>query len=174
VCLIAITARFGAPADYPPAPHAALVGGALAAGLALAWLAGAHLVFRSNVDDSARLRAASATLLVAPFILFGLVPGIGPPRVQPPQDNELRFLLLTIDPMLVCAGLWLLKEGLAGAGERLLATMGLAAILMATPLYVAFAVIQRVDCVAVALNWTWAAALSGNLQTRPWRRRPAP
>lgn len=163
VCLVVITALFAAPADYPPALQAAIVALALVGGAVLTWLAGAHVVVRADADDTARLRAASAGLLVAPFILFGLVPGVGPPRDQPAQDNELRYLLLAIDPMLVGAGLLLLKEGLAGAGERFLASVGLAAIVLATPLYVAFALIQRVDYVAVELNWTWAATVSGNL-----------
>ena len=162
MCLVVVTILFGTPADYPPALHAAIVALALVVGVALTWLAGAHVVVRGDADDTARLRAASAGLLVAPFVLFGLVPGVGPPRNQPPQDNELRFLLLAIDPMLVGAGL-LPKEALAGAGERLLASVGLAAIVLATPLYVAFALIQRVGYVAVELHWTWAATVSGNL-----------
>lgn len=163
VCLVVITVLFVAPADYPPALQAAIVALALVVGAGLTWLAGAHVVVRADADDTARLRAASAGLLVTPFILFGLVPGVGPPRDQPTQDNELRFLLLAIDPMLVGAGLLLLKEALAGVGERFLASVGLAAIVLATPLYVAFALIQRVDYVAVELNWTWAASVSGNL-----------
>lgn len=163
VGLVVIAVLFVVPADYPPALHAAIVALALVLGAVLTWLAGAHVVVSSDADDTARLRAASAGLLVAPFILFGLVPGVGPPRDQPTQDNELRFLLLAIDPMLVGAGLLLLKEALAGAGERFLASVGLAAIVLATPLYVAFALIQRVGYVAVELNWTWAATVSGNL-----------
>jgi hypothetical protein len=163
VCLAVITVLFVVPADYAPPLHAAMVGLALVMGVVLTWLAGAHIVVRGDADDAARLRAASAALLVAPFILFGLAPGVGPPREQPTLDNELRFLLLAIDPMLVGAGLVLLKEALAGAGERFLGSVGLAAIVLATPLYVAFALIQRVDYVAAELHWTWAATVSGNL-----------
>ena len=163
VFLVIVTALFGAPADYPPALHTALVCLAVGVGLLLTWLAGARVIFRGHADDTERLRATSATLLIAPFILFGLAPGIGPPRVQQPQDNELRFLLLAIDAMLVGAALIVLKEGLSSAGERFYASAGWAAIVMATPLYVAFALIQRVDYVAVELNWSWAGAVSGDL-----------
>ncbi|RZL37737.1 MAG: hypothetical protein EOP35_07760 [Rubrivivax sp.] len=163
VCLVVITALFGAPADHSPALQAVIATAALVAGGVLTWLAGARVVVRRDAGDHARQRAASAALLVAPFILFGLAPGMGPPSDEPTQDNQLRFLLLAIDPMLVCAGLLLLKEALAGAGERFLAPMGLAAILLATPLYIAFALIQRVDYVALALNWTWASTVSGRL-----------
>ena len=46
VCLIVITALFGAPADYPAALHAGIVALALVVGAALTWLAGAHVVVR--------------------------------------------------------------------------------------------------------------------------------
>lgn len=164
LCLVAITVLFGAPADYAPTTHAVLVPIALAAASAALWLAGANTVARADAGDTSRLRAAAAALLVAPFILFSLVPGLGPPRAQPTQDNELRFLLLAIDPMLVCAGLLLLKEALVGAGERFNAAAGLAAILLATPLYMAFALIQRVDYVALELGWSWAGSVEGSLR----------
>jgi hypothetical protein len=164
VCLVAVFALFAAPADYPPVLHAAIVGSALVVSVAALWLAGARTTVRSDADDTLRLRAAAAALLVAPFVLFALVPGVGPPREQPVQDNELRYLLLAIDPMLVGAGLLLLKEALGGAGERLHASAGLAAIVLATPLYVAFALIQRVDDVSEELGYTWAASVSGSLR----------
>jgi hypothetical protein len=160
VCLLAIFALFGAPADYPSTLHAAIVGIALAVSVVALWFAGARTAVRAGADDTMRLRAGAAALLVAPFILFSLLPGAGPPREQPVQDNELRYLLLAIDPMLVCAGLLLLKEALASAGDRLNAALGLAAIGIATPLYVAFALIQRVDYVAAELGWSWAQAAS--------------
>jgi len=162
LCLIAILVLFGAPADYPPTLHALIVSIALVASLGALWFAGASAVIRSSADDTVRLRAAGAALLVAPFILFGLVPGLGPPREQPARDNELRFLLLAIDPMCVCAGLLLLKEASACAGDRLHGSVAMAAIGLATPLYVAFALIQRIDYVAVDLGYTWAASVSGH------------
>lgn len=164
LCLIAILVLFGVPADYPPTLHALIVSVALLASLAALWFAGASSVILNDADETVRLRAAGAALLVAPFILFGLMPGVGPPREQPAQDNELRFLLLAIDPMCVCAGLLLLKEASAGAGDRLHGSLGMAAIGLATPLYVAFALIQRIDYVAVDLGYTWAASVSGHLR----------
>jgi len=164
VCLVATLVVFGAPADYPPTVHALIVSVALLASLAALWFAGASLVFHLRADDRLRLRAAGAALLVAPFILFGLLPGAGPPREQPVQDNELRFLLLAIDPMCVGAGLLLLKEASAGGGDRLCGSVGLAAIWLAAPLYMTFALVQRVDYVAVDLGYTWAASVSGRLR----------
>ena len=164
LCLIAILVLFGAPADYPPTLHALIVSVALLASLAALWFAGASSVIRPWADDAVRLRAAGAALLVAPFILFGLMPGVGPPREQPAQDNELRFLLLAIDPMCVYAGLLLLKEASAGAGDRLYGSLSVAGIGLATPLYVAFALVQRIDYVAADLGYTWAASVSGHLR----------
>jgi hypothetical protein len=164
LCLVAIVVLFGAPAEYPPTVHALIVSVALLASVAALWFAGASSVVRPGADDTLRLRAAGAALLVAPFILFALLPGVGPPREQPAQDNELRFLLLAIDPMCVCAGLLLLKEASAGAGDRLYGTVSLAAIGLATPLYVAFALVQRIDYVAVEMGYTWAASVSGHLR----------
>jgi hypothetical protein len=164
LCLVVTFAIFGAPVDYPPTVHAVIVPVALLASLAALWFAGACKVFHSGADDALRLRAAGAALLVAPFILFALVPGAGPPREQPVQDNELRFLLLAIDPMCVGAGLLLLKEACAGAGDRLYGSICLAGIWLATPLYVTFALIQRADYVAVDLGYTWAGTVSGRLR----------
>lgn len=143
---------------------------ALVATLAALWIAGARTAARADADDTSRLRAAAAALLVAPFILFGLVPGVGPPREQPVQDNELRFLLLAIDPMLVGAGLLLLKEALAGAGDRLHASLGLAAIGVATPLD-AFA--MAVLFFGGALTYIATAAFAGGLARVGWLGRGA-
>lgn len=115
--LVAITAVFGAPVGYAPALHSALAAVLLLAAVACTWFAGARAIVAA--DEPGRLPAAAGTLLVAPFVLSSLVPGAGPPRMQPVSDNELRFLLLAIDAILVGAGLLALKEALVGAGERL-------------------------------------------------------
>jgi hypothetical protein len=160
--LVAITAVFGAPVDYAPPVHDAIVAALLLAAVACAWFAGAHAI--AGPDEAGRLPAAAGTLLVTPFVLFSLVPGAGPPRVQPVSDNELRFLLLAIDAIVVGAGLLALKEALAGAGERLLATLGGAAAAFACPLYVLFALTQRVDYVAAEHGWTWAGSVVDGLR----------
>lgn len=159
--LIAITALFGAPVDYPPLLHDALAAVLLFAGVLCAWFAGARFIVGS--DEPRRMVACAGTLLVAPFLLFSLVPGAGPPRVQPLQVNEMRFLLLAIDAILVGIGLSVLKEVLFATGGRLHATLGTAAALLACPLYVLFALIQRSDYVAEDLGWSWTASVSGAL-----------
>jgi len=153
---------FGNSADYPPELHDGLVTLLLLSGAAAAWRAGGRAVVHG--DPPRRLLAAAALLLVAPFILFGVLLGIGPPHEQPPRENDLRFLVLAIDSMLVGAGFFVLKESLADAGERLHATLGGAMAWLACPLYVAFALIQRNDYVAEQLRWSWTASVSGTLR----------
>lgn len=157
--LVADTVLFGATADYPPPLHDGLVALlSLASAASGAWALSRSL---ANVGDAQRLRAVAATLLVAPFALFSLLLGIGPPHVQPARDNDLRFLVLAIAAMLVGGGLMLLKEALSAADERVHARVGLAAIVLASPLYVAFGLIQRIDYVAVELGYSWAGSVDG-------------
>lgn len=159
--LVANTVLFCMPADYPPPLHDGLVALLLLASIASVGFAMSRAL--AEAGDAQRLRAVAAALLVAPFALFSLLLGIGPPHEQPLQDNELRFLLLAIDAMLVGGGLMVLKEALAAAGERVYAAVGLAAIVLASPLYVMFALIQRIDYVATELGWSWAGAVEGAL-----------
>ena len=156
--LVVITAVFGVPADYAPPGRAALAAGLLVAAVACTWFAGARTLFLANPPD--RLAALAGTLLVTPFVLFSLAPGFGPPRAQPLADNELRFLLLAVDAILVGIGLLVLKEALVGAGERLYAALGGAAAAIASPLVVVFALIQRIDYVAEDLGWSWAVTVA--------------
>ena len=156
--LVVITAVLGAPVDYAPPVHDALAAVLLLAAIACVWFGGARAVV--GADETARLPAVAGTLLVVPFVLFSLLPGAGPPRAQPLSDNELRFLLLAIDAIAVAIGLSVLKEALAGAGERLFATLGAAAVVIACPLYVLFALTQRIDYVAAEHGWTWAASVA--------------
>ena len=159
--LVANTVLFGLPADYPPPLHDAIAGLLLLASVASAGFAAARALAGEGGGDALRLRAVAAVLLVAPFALFSLLLGIGPPRVQPASDNDLRFLLLAIGAMLLGGGLMVLKEALAAAGERAYASVGFAAIALASPLYVAFALIQRIDYVAVELGYSWAGSVDG-------------
>ena len=157
--LILATVVFGVPADYAPPWHDALVAALLAASLVLAWFAGGRALV--GADGPRRLQAAAALLLVAPFVLFALVPGVGPPRIQPPQDNERRFLLLAVDGVVLGVALYALKEALAAAGERLYAPLGAAAFGIAAPLYVVFGLIQELDYAAVMHGSSWAASVDG-------------
>jgi hypothetical protein len=156
--LVIITAVFSVPVDYAPPLNAALAAVLLVAAIACAWFGGARgIVF---ADEPARLPALAGTLLITPFVLFSLAPGLGPPHVQPASDNELRFLLLAIDAIVVVIGLLTLKEALVSAGEHLYAALGGASAVIACPLYVLFALIQRIDYVAEDLGWSWAASVA--------------
>lgn len=158
--LVADLVLFGMPADYPPPLHDGLVALLLLASTASAGFAARRALAGEGGGDAPRLRAVAAVLLVAPFVLFSLLLGIGPPRVQPETDNELRFLVLAVSAMAVGGGLMLLREALAAAGERAWAAAGMAAIVLASPLYVVFCLIQRIDHVGIELGWSWAAEVA--------------
>jgi hypothetical protein len=160
-CLVADFVLFGLPADYPPPLHDAIVGALLLASAASAGFAAARALAGEGGGDALRLRTVAAVLLVAPFALFSLLLGIGPPRVQPASDNDLRFLVLAINAMLVGGGLMVLKEALAAGGQRVHASVGFAAIALASPLYVAFALIQHIDYAAAGLGYSWAGSVDG-------------
>jgi hypothetical protein len=164
--LVAITILVCRTADYAPAAYSALVALLLLATALAAWFAGARAVTSS--DPVRRMQAAAGILLVAPFVLFALLVGVGPPHDQPPADNALRFLVLTVDALLVGSGLLVLRQSLASAGETLWSTLGAAAATWATPLYVAFTLIQRCDYVADLQGWSWAAAVM-----HPWHELTA-
>ena len=160
--LVAIFVLFGRTADYDPASRAVLVALLLVAAALAAWFGGARAL--ASGDAARRLQAAAGILLVAPFALLALLVGIGPPHEQPPADNALRFLVLAVDALLAGSGLLVLRQALADAGETFWSTAGATAATWATPLYVAFALVQRCDYVAVMHGWSWAESVSGTLR----------
>jgi hypothetical protein len=160
--LIVTTALFARSADYAPLVHAGLACALLVASACAAWFAGARALV--GPDPSRQLLAAAGCLLVTPFVLFSLLIGVGPPHDQPPAQNDLRFLVLAVDSILVGTGLILLREALAQAGERTFSSLGFACAILATPLYVVFCLIQRNDYVAEQLGWSWTASVSGHLR----------
>ncbi|GAA0745995.1 hypothetical protein LRH25_11460 [Ideonella azotifigens] len=162
VSLVANFALFGNTADYAPSIRPVLVGGLLIFNCVLAWFGGARGL--RSAEPVGQLPAVAGCLLIAPFVLFALLLGIGPPHEQPPSENDLRFLLLAINSILVGAGLIVLREALVPGGERLYSTLGLACAVLATPLYFLFCVIQRNDYVAEQLGWSWTASVSGHLR----------
>ena len=161
VLLVCTFVLFGRTADYAPAARWSLAALMLGGALVAAWFGGARAIVAA--EPTRRLQAASGALLVAPFVLFSLLVGIGPPHDQPPFDNALRFLVLAVDALLVGSGLLVLRQALASTGETFWATLGAAAATWATPLYVTFALIQRVDLVAQINGWSWSTAVNGTL-----------
>lgn len=131
--LLAITVLFGVPSNYPAAAHVLIV---LAAILILVaatcFLAGPALLRGS---DAERRLAIAGILLVAPWAVFALMAGYGPPWAANSAQNHIRYKGLLLDIVLVGGGLMMLREALAAAGERVWSALGMAATLIATPAY---------------------------------------
>jgi hypothetical protein len=79
--------------------------------------------------------ALSGGLLIAPWVLFSLLAGIGRPDEATHIENQSRFLILLINSILVLGGLVMLRQALIDAGDRIYSNLGLIFIGVATPLY---------------------------------------
>lgn len=137
--LVAITVLFGAPVKYAFATHLLLA----VAGIAIigaAALAMAVPAFRHGSDD-ARRQAIAGLLLVAPWAVFAVMAGYGPPWASDSAQNHIRYKGLLLNIVLVGGGLTMLREALAAAGERLWSGLGWAAAAIATPAYLTWCAI---------------------------------
>jgi hypothetical protein len=137
--LVAVFVLFGVRAKYSPNVYYALAAIQLIVVCLSAWKAGAWAI-RAETVERRRLAVAGA-LLVASWALFSFLPGIGPPGDQTRTENALRYLILLISSIGIAVGLIVLKEALSEAGERFYSTLGFAAIVLATPLYLIWAII---------------------------------
>jgi hypothetical protein len=141
---VAITALFGVPASYADATRLLLaVAGMGAVGAAALTLAAPALL---HGTDAARRHAIAGLLLVAPWIVFALMAGYGPPWEATAAQNHLRYKGLLLNIVLVGGGLMMLREALAVAGERLWSALGWAAAAIATPAYLTW-------CAIVMASW---------------------
>jgi hypothetical protein len=138
--LVAVTVVFGVRVKYTPDVYYAIAGILFTVICFAAWNVGASAI-RADVVERRRLAMAGA-LLITPWALFSFLAGVGPPGVQTVAENELRYLILLINAMAVAGGLVILKEALSDAGERLYSTLGFAALMIATPLYLVWATIM--------------------------------
>lgn len=131
--LLGILVLFGVPMRYGDTGHAliALTGIAIITGASLA-LGGAALLHGS--EETRRL-AITGMLLVAPWAVFAVMAGYGPPWTATGAQNHLRYKGLLINVILVGGGLCMLKEVLAAAGERLWSAMGQISALVGTLAY---------------------------------------
>jgi hypothetical protein len=99
-----------------------------------AWTLGARAIVVGS--DKRRRLAISGALLLTPFALVALLwVGIGAPPVATAAENEMRYLVLTVMVLAATGGLVALRETLSEAGERFYSTLGMAAVLLACPLY---------------------------------------
>jgi len=119
---------------YPMA--AALVAAILAAG----WTLGGRAHRADNVER--QKLALAGGLLVAAWAVITIFAAIGPPHLATLAENKLRYPLILMDAIAIAGGLLVLREALSGADECLYSTLGSAAILLATPLYIVFCAVQ--------------------------------
>ncbi len=127
------------PATYAPGVYWAVAIVQLALIGFAAWNVGLSAV---RVDsDERRWLAAAGGLLILPWALFSFLPGVGPPPAATAPQNELRYALLLINAAAIGGGMIVLREALSAAGERFYSTLGFAAVLMASPLYLVWAAI---------------------------------
>jgi len=138
--LIAVFVVFGVPVKYSPGVYYAIVTVQCVVLCLAAWKLGAWAIRAESVDR--RRLAAAGGLLIAPWVLFSFLAGIGPPGMQTAAENSLRYLILFLNAIAIGGGLVVLREALSEAGERFYSTLGFAAIAVATPLYVVWATIM--------------------------------
>ncbi|MDB5967556.1 MAG: hypothetical protein JWQ90_6 [Hydrocarboniphaga sp.] len=159
ISLILALVLFGVRAKYSPGVYYALAIAQLSVVCLAAWKLGAGR-FRSEERVNFALAGG---LLIAPVALLSLLPGVGPPGDQVPAENQLRFLVLLVDAILVAVGMGVLKEALVQHGERVFSTLAFTSITLASPLYILFTGIQYSDYVAQDRGWSWAASVDGSL-----------
>lgn len=111
------------------------VGGLLFVAMSVAvWTLGGRAI-RADVQERRQL-ALGGTLLVAPFALMALLwVGLGTPWEATAHENQMRYLVLIAMAIAEVIGFVMITDALSGAGERLSATLVLAAIILAGPLY---------------------------------------
>jgi hypothetical protein len=101
------------------------------------WRLGAWAIRTEGVEG--RRLAVAGALLIAPWIPFSLLPGVGLPQQATETENYLCYGVLLIDGMLMAAGLIVFSEALKEAGERFYSTLGFAATVLAGPLFLIWA-----------------------------------
>ncbi len=136
--LIVVTVVFGVEVKFARSMYYAIACVQFLVICIAAWVLGAREIRRAA--EGRRLAAAGA-LLVTPWALFSFLPGIGPPGGETHEENQLRYFVLLLNTIAVGGGLVVLRELLLEAGERFYSTLGFAAIVFATPLYLVWGVI---------------------------------
>lgn len=121
------------PANYSPAAHILLAAGLMVVLGTAAWMLGAVALF--GTAEQPRQLAAAGLLLITPILLIALLTGYGRPDQATLAENYLRFVILSLSAIAIGIGMTVLKEALNAAGERFFSTVGHAAIMLASPLY---------------------------------------
>jgi hypothetical protein len=118
---------FGIVAARPlraPGVHQAVGAVVFAAVLIASWMLGARMIRSAEY----RRLALAGTMLILPWMLIALLwVGIGTPFQATAPENQMRFLLLLANAIIVAGAFVVLKEELSAAGEHLYSTLGFAA-----------------------------------------------
>ena len=130
LCFVVVGVRaFRVPGIYQAAGVAYFAAIAIAA-----WTLSAGAI-RADVQGR-RLLGLAGTLLITPFALVALLwVGLGGPWQANPAENQMRYLVLIVMATAIAGGFVVLREALSQAGERFYATLGFAAIMLSSPLY---------------------------------------
>ncbi len=142
--LLVVTADMAIVELRVPGLYHAIAAAQLALLCICAWKLGARVIF--DAADPRRTLALAGALLVLPWMLLALLPGVGRPDQASLPDNETRYVILLLNTIAVGSGLVFLREALAQAGERFHSTLGFAAGLIATPLYLVWGAIEYQVC----------------------------
>jgi hypothetical protein len=137
---------FGVPAAYSKGMHLMIAVAEFALVSIAMWSLGASALARN--DNERGLLAFIGTTFVLPFALFSLTAGFGPPEAANAPQNELRYILLTIDAALVGIGFASLGQLLAKKGAGAYAASVSISMVFATLLYVLFTLAQLGEFVA--------------------------
>lgn len=107
------------------------VGAVLFVAVAIAaWTLGARTL-RSGPPEKRGIALAGALFVVPWWLMSLLWIGIGPPFQAGAEENQMRFLLLLSNSIVVMAAFIALKEAVAAAGERICSTLGVSASIAA-------------------------------------------
>lgn len=105
-----------------------------------AWNLDAHRL--SNGNNQTKQQVITALLLFAPWLLFSIFAGMGPPPatlqgwVETAAEQQIRYTILIAGGILLALGAALLKVKLQAAGENLYSAMASTAINLALPLFI--------------------------------------
>ena len=118
-----------------PVVHSVVVGLFLVAIVVAVWRLGAWPIR----DDGRKGFALAGVMLIAPWAVLSALVGLGPPWQATAAENRLRFAALLVAGILITGAFVVLREALRDAGERRYSILGFAAIILAGPLSVIFA-----------------------------------
>jgi len=135
--LVLVTVVGGVRATYIPGVYYAIALVQFTVICLAAWRVGVSAV-RAKSEERRELAMAGG-LLITPWALFSLLPGIGAPPQATAAENQVRYLILVIDAIAIAGGLVVLRHGLSKTGERFYSMLGFVAIMLASPLFVIFA-----------------------------------